>query len=169
MAGLVVGNLQDQEYLNWLKSNRALHRSIEVLRHVCWLEIQHFQNSLLGKHGRTLCSKPCTHKDITTRGRGSAWSITCSDNVCSAWLADIVNEKFGKSTRLYWQNSDLGQWQTQPWQIAKVYMERQDIACISPANTDAAGVLQLLMNCKRFKTMMDMNKVNAVSSCSFLS
>ena len=165
----VVGNLDDPKYLNWLKANRALHRTVEVLRNVCWVEMQFFQNSLLSKHGSTRCSKPCTHKDVITHDKGKSWSVPCPTRVCSNWLADIVREKSWKSTRLRWQNSDLNQWQAQPWQIAKVYMDREDRACINPTNTDAAGVLQLLINCKRFKTMMDSNRVKAVSSCSFLS
>ena len=166
-----VGDLHDPGYVNWLKSNRAFHRTIEVLRDVCWAEIQIFHKSLLRKHGGTPCNKPCTYKDVVTCDKGSSWSIPCPSptNVCYMWLADIVGEKFSKSTRLYWQNSDFSQWQTQPWQIAKVFIEKIDRASISPIDTDAAGVLQLLLNCKRFKNMTNRANVAEVSSCYFLS
>ena len=172
VARPLVGDLQDPEYVNWLKSNRALHRTIDVLRNVCWAEMQTFHQSLLRKHGSTPCSKPCTHSDIiTTHGRRRGWSIPCpsTPKVCSQWLVDIVREKLRQSTRLHWENSDLSQWQTEPWQIAKIFMERQERACISRADTDAAGILQLLMNCKLFKTKITSTKLDAVSPCSFLS
>ena len=168
MAGSVVGNLNDPDYLNWLKSNRALHCTIDVLRNVCSAEMQRFHLLLVGKHTATVCKKPCTHTDIITHGR-VGWSIRCPNNVCSKWLIEIVRERYHKSTTLKWQNSDFRQWQTQPWQIAKVYMERQDPAWINPTDTDAAGVLQLLMNCRLFKNKMDWKKVDAVSSCSIYS
>ena len=168
VATPLVGDLQDPEYVNWLKANRALHRTIDLLRNVCLAEMQTFQQLLLGKHGSTTCSKPCTHSDIiTTHGRWRGWSIACpsTPNVCSQWLVDIVREKLRQSTRLYWENSDFSQWQTQPWQIAKIFMESQDRACIRPADTDAAGILQLLMNCKLFKNMMTWAKLDAVRPC----
>ena len=172
VATPLVGDLHDPEYVNWLKANRALHRTIDLLRNVCWAEMQTFHQLLLGKHGSTPCTKPCTHSDIiTTHGRGRGWSIPCpsTPKVCSEWLKDIVNERLKQSTRLHWENSDFRQWQTEPWQIAKIFMERQERACIRPADTDAAGILQLLMNCKLFKNKMTSNKLDAVSPRSFLS
>ena len=167
VATPVVGDLHDPAYVNWLKSNRALHRTIDVLRDVCWAEMKRIHHLLLTKYGRTRCSKPCTHSDIVSHGKGHGWSIPCpsTPNVCSRWLVDIVRERMRKSTRLNWQNSDFSQWQTEPWQIAKIFMDRQERACIRPADTDAAGILQLLINCKWFKHMMDWRKVDAVSFC----
>jgi len=39
----------------------------------------------------------------------------------------------------------------------------QDSACVNPADTDAAGIVQLLMNFKEFKNVLDTTKVDAVS------
>ena len=167
VATSLVGDLHDPEYVNWLKSNRALHCTIDVLRDVCLTEIKKFHTSLLSKHGRTPCSTICTHKDVTYHRWANDWSIPC--HVCSQWLVDIVREKFKKSTTLFWQNSDFSQWQTEPWQIAKMFMERQDTACVSPADTDTAGILQFLMNCKLFKKMVTWKKLDSVSPCSFQS
>jgi len=167
VAGTVVGDLNDPEYVNWCKTIRALNRTIDALRHVCLSEIKSFHDALVQKHTTSLCGKPCTHNDITYHRKGGSWSITCPSKVCCRWLPDIVRERTTKSTRLNWQNSDVSQWQTQPWQLAKPFMDSvQDRACIDPADTDAAGILQLLLNCKTFKNIMDTKKVDAVSLCS---
>ena len=166
-AGTVEGDLNDPEYVNWCKTITALDRTIEVLRPFCLSEIKSFHNTLVQKHTLSSCGKPCTNSDITYHSKGGSWSITCPNNVCSRWLPDIVRERATKSTRLYWQNSDVSQWQTQPWQLAKPFMDSvQDPACISPDGADVAGILQLLLNCKRFKNVMDTKKVDAVSLCS---
>ncbi|KAK2155043.1 hypothetical protein NP493_2117g00036 [Ridgeia piscesae] len=163
-AGQVVGDLNDPEYINWYKTNRALNITIDVLRPVCLTEIQTFHNSLLRKHTNASCGKPCTHNDIVARSKWGSWSLSCPNKVCSEWLPDIVKARTSKSTRLNWQNSDFSQWQTQPWQLAKVYMDHgQDTACINSADTDAAGIAQLLINFKQFKSIMDTTKVDAVS------
>ena len=165
-AGTVVGDLNDPEYVNWIKTIGALDQTIDVLRHVCLSEIESFHDTLVQKHTPSPCGKPCTHTDISYSKWWwwGSWSITCPTKVCSRWLPDIVRERTTKSTRLNWQNSDVSQWQTQPWQLAKPFMDRvQDRACVDPADTDATGILQLLLNCKRFKNIVDTKKVDAVS------
>ena len=161
----VVGDLHDPKYLNWLKSNRALHRTIDVLRDACGAEMNSFHKLLLGKHGNTQCSKPCTHKDVSTVDKGSTLFINCKNN-CSYWLDDIVKERYMKTTKLFWHNSNFSQWQKDPWQIANIFINKKSI---SPTDTDDAGVLQLWMNCKRFENMIKRAKVVAVSSFYFLS
>ena len=164
VTGQVVGDLNDPEYICWLKANRALHCTIEVLRHVCSAEMKKFHDSLLQTHRNGPCNAACSHSDIKTDDKRKSWSIHCPDNVCSAWLADIVKGRTKKSTRLTWQNSELSQWLTEPWQLAKIYMDHgQDRKCVNSADTDAAGIVQLLLNCKQFKQVLDIKKVDAVS------
>jgi len=164
----VVGDLNDAEYLNWYKANRALHCTIDVLRNVCIVKVQTFHTSLLQKHGNATCSASCTHNNITHHNKWGSWSISCPHNVCSNWLRDIVKERTRKSTRLNWTNSTFTEWQTKPWQIAKIYMDHgQDIASYNPTDTDAAGIIQLLLNFNRLQPMLEMKKVDAVSLSSF--
>ena len=168
-AGTVVGDLNDPEYVNWYKTNRALNLTIDALRPVCLSEIISFHNTLVRMHTTSPCGKSCTHKDIKSHSKWGSWSITCPNKVCCQWLPDIVRARMTKSTRLNWENSDFSQWQTQPWQLAKIFMDSgQDIASISPVGTDAAGIVQLLLNCKIFKNIMDTTKVDAVSLCSII-
>ncbi|KAI0227791.1 hypothetical protein LSAT2_021718 [Lamellibrachia satsuma] len=163
VPGQIVGDLNDPDYINWYKANRALHCTIDVLRNVCFAEIQNYHYSLLLKHGPGTCSKPCSHSDIITHGKWGSWSIPCPNNVCSKWLSDIVRGRSTKSTRLNWQNSEFSQWQTTPWQLAKVFMDHgQDRSCVAPADTDAAGIMQMLINFKSFGNTMDTTKVDAV-------
>ena len=165
MAATVVGDLNDPGYRNWYKANRALLCIVDVLRLVCSAEIKNFHASLLNKHGaRGICSRPCTHGDVVAHGQCGNWSLQCPSNVCSYWLDEIIRGRTKRSTRLNWQNSDFSQWQTEPWQIAKIYMAGgQDSACVNAADTDAAGIVQLLTNFKGFQTVLDPQKVDAVS------
>ena len=134
----VVGDLGNPDYMNWFKAHRALNCTIKVLRPVCWDEMEIFQQELLKKHG-----PPCRR-----------WEIDIAD--CRTW----------DSTNLNWQNSYSRQWQTNAWQLAKIYMSEQKLSCVNPADTDAAGIVQLLLNCQRFKQRLDTRKVDAVSSHS---
>ena len=163
VATRIVGDLKDPEYLNWVKANRALHRTIDVLRHVCSAEMKEFQQWMLAKCGRNIC-RTCTCRNITTSDGGFSWFLDNHCNRCSPWLAEIVKQRTEESTKLNLQNSDVRQWKTHSWQIAKIFMlERQERATIDPADTDPTGILQLLLNCCIFSNMLTRTKVDAVS------
>ena len=61
-------------------------------------------------------------------------------------------------------NSDIRQWPTEHWQVAKVFMAGgQDRASVKATDIDASGVIQLINNCKQFVGIVNMTLVNAVS------
>ena len=165
----VVGDLNDPEYLNWFKANRALNCVVDALRSVCVDEVNNFHTSLLHAHGPTECNASCTCINIKEPVKWK-WSIYCPNNVCSNWLPDIVAERATPYTRLNLTNSTVSQWQSKPWQIAKIYMDPgKDIASVDPADTDAAGIIQLLLNFKRLRKVVDQKKVVKVNLYSFYS
>ena len=61
------------------------------------------------------------------------------------------------------RNANISDWPLEPWQMAKVYMDKgQKQASVDPSETDASGILQLMLNCKRFKGIVDITKVAVV-------
>ena len=118
-TGQVIGDLNDPEYINWYKANRTLNVTTDVLRPVCVTQMQSFHNSLLTKHTSAACGK-CTSKNI----KPGTVPISCPSNVCNKWITDIMSERTKTNTRLNWQNSDFSLWQSEPWQLAKIYMDK---------------------------------------------
>ena len=151
----VIGQLNEAEYINWLKTARALHITVNGLRPFCQGEINTFHQTLVNTHGSTQCSVLCSSANIVYDNRRCNWSIACPSNVCSQWLAGIVAARAWHGIRLTFDNSNTNEWPTAPWQVAKVFMATgQDPACVSPVDTDVAGILQLLINCGHFRSAL---------------
>ena len=162
----VIGQLNNPQYLNWLKAARALHITMEAMRTFCRARMNGLHQLLLLNHGATQCSGPCSSANIRHNRNTNNYVINCPSNVCSRWLADIVAERATPRTRLKFDNCDISQWPVQPWQIAKAFMDRQDPSSVSPNDTDASGILQLLINCKYFTPFLDNTKAQAVRLCT---
>ena len=162
----VIGQLNNPQYLNWLKAARALHITMEAMRAFCRARMNGLHQLLLLKYGATQCSGPCSSANIRHNRNTNNYVINCPNNVCSRWLADIVAERATPTTRLKFDNCDISQWPVQPWQIAKAFMDRQDPSSVSPNDTDASGILQLLINCKYFTPFLDITKAQVVRLCT---
>ena len=159
----VIGQLNNQQYLNWVKATRAMHITMEAMRTFCQDKMHGLHQLLLFNYGATQCSGPCPSKNIRYNRNTSNYVINCPSNVCSRWLPDIVAERATPRTRLTFDNCDISQWPVQPWQIAKAFMNNgQNPTSVSPNDTDASGILQLLMNCKYFTPFLDNMKAQAV-------
>ena len=161
-----VDQLNDPEYINWLKASRALQFTVDGLRRFCQDQMKNFHQTLLLniKTGETPCTVPCSHAcRVPTK---NPIRISWPDNVCLKWLDGIFQERSWVGTPLTWKNSDISQWPKEPWQLAKVYMDpgRED-SSNSAADTDPSGILNLIVNCKRFGALFEeIRKVHAVSS-----
>ena len=158
----VIGQLNDVEYINWLKAARAVHRTAEGLRSFCGREMSTFHNSLVTHCGSTQCDMPCTNADIVYSGGN--WSISCgsSSRVCSQWLARIMANRSWGGITLTFDNSNINEWPIEPWQVAKLFMAQGQNLTVSPNDTDVSGILQLLTNCKHFRVTLR-KKADAVS------
>ncbi|KAI0237234.1 hypothetical protein LSAT2_012294 [Lamellibrachia satsuma] len=161
-AAGVIGQLNNPEYLNWVKATRAVHITMEAMRTFCQVKMQDLHQQLLLKHGGTQCSGPCSSTNITYNRSTNNYVMNCPNSVCSGWLADIVAERAATTTRLTFGNCDISQWPVQPWQIAKAFMNKQEPSSVSPNDTDASGILQLLKNCKYFTPFLDTSKAHVV-------
>ncbi|KAI0212913.1 hypothetical protein LSAT2_002116 [Lamellibrachia satsuma] len=145
----VIGQLNDVDYINWLKAAKAAHCTVEGLRSFCRSEMIAFHNSVVTLLGSTQCSVPCTNADLVY-GKGNL-SIVCNSGVCSKWLAKIVANLPYVGFKLTVNNSNINKWPIEPWQVAKLFMAQgQDPASVSSNDTDISGILQLLTNCKHF-------------------
>ena len=162
----VIGQLNDPEYLNWIKATRAIHITMEALRSFCNAQMKHMHNLLQISHvthGRTRCSVPCSGSNIKYDRYSNVYSINCPNNVCSQWLTGIAAHRATSRTRLNTDNCDISQWPEEPWQSAKAFMNRgQDRATVAPSDTDASGILNLLTNCSFFIPLVDKQNTNAV-------
>ena len=160
----IIGQLNDKEYIRWLKATWALNGTISVLRKFCDAEMQILHQTLVGlpQCGGTACTGPCTYAD--TKYVKGHWTISCATNICDKWLTEIDALRSQNNTRLTMINADIRQWPREPWQVAKVFMGTgQDQSSVTSSDTDASGILQLLANCKHFAGIVDMSKVDAVS------
>ena len=159
----IVGQLNDAEYINWLKATQALNLTMTVLRSFCDAEMKKLHLQLVGQCGRTQCTGSCSARDVREVRR--MWTIpSCPTGECSKWLAAIVQERTHSTTRLTVANSEILQWPLQYWQVAKVFMGwGQDPSSVTASDTDASGLLGLIRNCRHFGGVIDIPKTDAVS------
>ena len=154
----VVGDLNDKDYIRWLKATQARRMTIDVLSHFCDTEMKKLHQTLVGRCGG---ATTCTSSQCTFDARGR---LVHGCPVCTQWWTEIQANRKGTNTKLIPKNADFRQWPLQHWQVAKVYMGvGQDPSSVNAADTDASGVIQLMANCKHFVGKVDMGKVDEVS------
>ncbi|KAI0240090.1 hypothetical protein LSAT2_009191 [Lamellibrachia satsuma] len=143
------------QYVNWVKLSQALLCVRDGLAPFCEGVIREIHDSLKLKIDPELQEKTCTvgsHKVVKRRktpNKEQQWFSGCSNNICNAWLGVIV-ESF--PTEWYtWNNCDVSKLPTESWQLAKLFMDfGQDPSNAAAAKTDPLGLLQLVINCKKF-------------------
>ena len=155
-----MGRFADKEYVNWVKCSQALVCVAEGLAPFCKDVIEKFHHTLKENLGEKTCTAGCSAKKIYRRNNG--WSISCPSDICNKWLDDIAKE-IG-TLQCAWRNSDVSKWPIEYWQIGKVFMGHgQDSSNVDPHKTDAMGLLQLMINCKKFQSCLDTLKAKKVS------
>ena len=155
-----VNRFRQPEYIRWLKVGQGLQCCAEGLTDFCTDVIDNFHSSLSTQHG--VCTSPSTPKNIVRDRTNRCWTVTCPCGVCDSWLRSIEQEK--ATAQFSWKNTNVQDWSLNPWQLAKVFMgPGQDPTSHDPADTDPAGFLQLILNCKLFAGLVDATKVQAVS------
>ena len=75
-------------------------------------------------------------------------------NLCAKrrdeWKKDIISQLTPR-TNACWVNTDKSKWETDAWEIAKVFMgPGQGAFRAGAADTDPIGLLQLALNCQLF-------------------
>ena len=160
----VVAKFRRPEYLNWLKAGQGLKCCGEGLIDFCVDVVNRFHRSLIVQHGNATCPLPNITKEITLDRGSRSWKVNCTCGVCDAWLGSIASQL--ATGQFCWKNTDVQDWPLHPWQMAKVFMcFGKHPTSYDPADTDTAGFLQLILNCRVFAGMLDAAKVNLVSTC----
>ena len=155
-----VNRFRRPEYLRWLKVGQGLQCCAEGLTDFCTNVIDNFHSSLSTQYG--VCTSQSTPKNIVHDKKKKCWTVTCPCGVCDSWLRSIEQEK--ATAQFSWKNTNAQDWPHHPWQLAKVFMgPGQDPTSHDPADTDPAGFLQVILNCKLFAGRVDATKVQAVS------
>jgi len=54
------------------------------------------------------------------------------------------------TTEPCWDNADMGKWEENAWETAKVFMTTRQKTRTGPSDTDPFGMLQLVLNCNLF-------------------
>jgi len=151
--------LLDKGYANWLQVTYGLKCVKNGLCTVTEMVMEQFQSEILQENNISAESEACSNdscssKSIRQQGVGK---FSCPNNVCSSLLKSIVEEHSNKKV-ITWENSDVRKWTKKCWEIAKVYMGHgQASTNTGPATTDCSGLLQLVRNCKQFKSKMDIS------------
>ena len=162
----VISHFNKLEYHNFLKLGKAVKCTAEGLTEFADDVVKHFHISLLHQHGSAVCTSPGSQKRITFDRRSNSWSINCPCAVCGPWTRSIGAEQ--ATRQICWQNTSVDDWPVDAWQLAKPFMsEGKATSCNSPTDTDPAGILQLLINCKKYGPLLDIQKVKAVSHLLF--
>ena len=157
----------EQGYSNRIKLDLALNRVAEGLAPFCKTVMDEFQEEVMkgkpfeGKSCNAGCKAKTKPKRQCTRGTFNM-VINCPNDICNKWLEGIHPEIL---TRQYsFENTKESEWPTESWQLAKIFMgEGQDKSNVDPHNTDAAALLQLMINCRKFKSRVDQNKAKKVT------
>ena len=158
----VIARFRRPDYLNWLKAGQGLKCCGEGLIDFCTAEINKFHSSLIVEHGNTVCPFPKSSKKITFDKGNKSYKVNCTCGVCDAWLGSIASQL--ATGQFCWKNTDVQEWPLQSWQMAKVFMGAgKDPSSYNPADTDTAGFLQLILNCRVFAGLLDATKVKLVS------
>ena len=153
-----------EEYYNFLKLGKAVKRTAEGLTGLADHVIREFHTSLLQQHGSAVCTSRGTQKRITFDRRSKSCNINCPCGVCGPWMRSIAAEQATPQTQICWENTNVDNWPEDAWQLAKPFMSAGKAAsCNSPTDTDPAGILQLMINCKKYEKLLDIQKVKVVS------
>jgi len=151
-ATRAVRRFRRPDYLNWVKAGMALKCCGEGLVDFCSDVITTFHTTLVTQHGPAVCPLPLNAKRITYDRGSRSWKVNCACAVCDTWLQSIASEL--ATNQCSWQNTDVNEWPLQPWQLAMVFMgPGKDPTSHDPADTDTAGLLQLIINCQQFASL----------------
>ncbi|KAL3888333.1 hypothetical protein ACJMK2_000703 [Sinanodonta woodiana] len=153
----------ESEYINWLKCTNAfiilkegLHPFIDTGVKKLHTNVKQKVISFLSESIGTIQCKHCSSNDIFYKGatgRSSAqWIIKCPSSVCDVWLDEILTFHTEPDKRsINWTNSDISKWDTDPYEIAKVFMPKGlDRKTKLPEELDIPAILSLLKYCKYF-------------------
>ncbi|XP_052791209.1 uncharacterized protein LOC128225189 [Mya arenaria] len=151
--------ISDDQGINWLKSNLSLKITRKGLIGLVDGEMQSLQKDSYNKARttpRAACNQCCTTNLLVglprykyPNNKPPPKTNHCPNSICDGIRQNIESEHCFR--RPSWKNSDAKQWSTNHWQFAKCYMPPDGYAqVLSATDTDFNGIINVLINCKRF-------------------
>ncbi|XP_053388304.1 dynein heavy chain-like protein 2 [Mercenaria mercenaria] len=133
-------HLVNQQHVDIIDKVKQKHNLSAVACRLCdvrTLQPDHVQaKNRLCPLGQTHCN--CLHP----RGKTS-----CTNNVCGAIYDEIIRRHASTPPAPYWRNTDAHQWCTEPWAVAKCFINVPGYEQKTRATDfDCSGLLHLLIN-----------------------
>ncbi|XP_045162331.2 uncharacterized protein LOC123527113 [Mercenaria mercenaria] len=138
-------HISDNKFNNWIKAGLAILITKEGVQPFVEDEIHNFQINCLRdirqwnnlQEGET-CTV-CSMKDLMSK------NYRCPNNICNNFKDKIqqAHQYQGPS----FKNTDVSEWCTNPWEVAKCYMPRDGYKEVkSAAKTDFNGIMNVVIN-----------------------
>ena len=141
----------DPEYENWKRAALSLRHAREGILNLVKNDIDNFHKDVL----KLLAGSHCNSCQFSqTKG---VFSIRCPNSVCDKIFTAISNEHRFKPA---WKNTDCQKWCSDAWQLAKCYMSVGYVSKVSAADTDFPGLVNVIINNKRFESLVNDNMGN---------
>ena len=155
MATAVIDDFwTNADKVNWFKVIRVMEITHEAIRPCVETEITNFLDDIRSKfvHG-SLCGS-CRSTNASN----------CPSRICSDITSQI--ESVHRYSRPCYKNSNIKQWLSDPWEIAKCYMSRsKDLEGKPESDIGFRSVLNVVINntrFQRFNTAVDMTNDNNI-------
>lgn len=171
--------LQDPSYQLWIKAGMCLSLVKEGLENFAFdksVELHALVTDKLKKKGSlSVLNGICGNAAISYNKVQKQWELRCSCNCCQGFLDELSNYRstsLGANknqcftfTQRNFENSDLRDWPTEPWQLAKVFMNQgQKSTDKEPKDTDLSGILNFIDHCcVARKDIMDTANISKVT------
>lgn len=153
--------LQDPEYQIWIKAGLCLSLVKEGLCSFSVDRSNELHQAVLDELKKTfnpavngICGNACISYN---RGKKN-WELICSCNSCQGFVDELLKyrcmtlgtnkNKTFTFRQSNFDNSDIHTWPTDPWQLAKLFMNPgQNISDKSPSETDLSAILNFIDHC----------------------
>ncbi|XP_072050658.1 uncharacterized protein [Amphiura filiformis] len=140
----------DDASKNWYRITMMLPLICQYLAPFVDERVKWFHNKLVKEHGKKTCQKNC-------RPSGNWWKWNHCCTICSKWKTSLEQKYYDLNptgrAKPAWSNSDPTLWQSDPWEVAKVYMkhgQRAGKKIRSVDELDPSSMLNLMLHCKVF-------------------
>ena len=133
MATSFIDDLWSEANMNWIKGVRVMEITDEAVRLFVETEITKFHYDIISNF---------RHGSICGRCRSTNASY-CSSRICSDITSQI--QLVHRYSPPCYKNSDITQWLSDPWEIAKCYMSRsKDLEGKPGSDIDFPSVLNVV-------------------------
>ena len=141
--------LQDPGYINWVKAGLCLIHTKEGLEDFADNESNELHRNILAHPLPNTGHSPCGTCISKTKLKA-----TCGDAYCQSFVTAVIQEgidphhniTIGKPNLA---NTDAGQWNSQPWELAKLFMNPGQLPTqTQTSQTDLSGIINFLSHCR---------------------